>query len=118
MTLLRRLIRSTALGLPCSDHAILADIRQRALQVAQGAIGFVSELRPDHLEAFWYYSMSVALNYTVQNTKHPRSDAIFVLASRFFHHAFARNVTFVPGAQFLARNAQFISLEAADDEQE
>ncbi|KAH7021636.1 fungal-specific transcription factor domain-containing protein [Microdochium trichocladiopsis] len=56
MTLLRRLIRSTALGPPCADHAILANVRQQALETAQGAIRFVSELRPDHLEAFWYYT--------------------------------------------------------------
>lgn len=117
MTLLRRLIRSTALGPPCSDHAILADIRQRALQIAQGAISFVSELRPDHLEAFWYYSMSSTSRFALQNTKPSRSHAIFVLASRLFHHALARHVAFVPRAQFLARNTQFISLEATNDEQ-
>ncbi|KXJ93775.1 fungal-specific transcription factor domain-domain-containing protein [Microdochium bolleyi] len=53
MTLLRRLIRSTALSPVCSDLAVLSDIRQRALQTAQGAIRLVSQLRSDHLEGFW-----------------------------------------------------------------
>ncbi|KAF4981868.1 hypothetical protein FZEAL_2388 [Fusarium zealandicum] len=56
MTLLRRLIRSTALPMRCSDDRVLADIRQIALQTAQSAIAFVTSLRPDHLEAFWYFT--------------------------------------------------------------
>lgn len=56
MTLLRRLIRSTALSPRCADHAVLGDIRQVALETAQNAINFVTSLRPDHLEAFWYFS--------------------------------------------------------------
>ena len=56
MTLLRRLIRSTALPPRCVDHAVLGDIRQVALEVAQNAITFVTNLRPDHLEAFWYFT--------------------------------------------------------------
>ncbi|KAH7110456.1 hypothetical protein EDB81DRAFT_927035 [Dactylonectria macrodidyma] len=35
---------------------ILSDIRQIALQTAQSAISFVTNLRPDHLEAFWYFT--------------------------------------------------------------
>lgn len=56
MTLLRRLIRSTALPPRCTDDRVLADIRQIALQTAQSAISFVTNLRPDHLEAFWYFT--------------------------------------------------------------
>ncbi|KAL6401222.1 hypothetical protein AUP68_16951 [Ilyonectria robusta] len=56
MTLLRRLIRSTALPPRCTDDRILSDIRQIALQTAQSAISFVTNLRPDHLEAFWYFT--------------------------------------------------------------
>ncbi|KAF5012393.1 hypothetical protein FDECE_1521, partial [Fusarium decemcellulare] len=56
MTLLRRLIRSTALPPRCSDDRVLSDIRQIALQTAQNAINFVTSLRPDHLEAFWYFT--------------------------------------------------------------
>ncbi|KAF4123802.1 Fungal trans [Geosmithia morbida] len=56
MTVLRRLVRSTALPPRCDDRAILAGVRQLALQTAQNAIGFVTVLRPDHLEAFWYFT--------------------------------------------------------------
>lgn len=56
MTLLRRLIRSTALSPRCADDRVLSDIRQIALQTAQSAISFVTNLRPDHLEAFWYFT--------------------------------------------------------------
>ncbi|KAI1336364.1 fungal-specific transcription factor domain-containing protein [Xylariaceae sp. FL0016] len=56
MTLLRRLVRSTALEPSCADRALLGSVRQHALQVAQGAIGFVMALRHDHLEAFWYFA--------------------------------------------------------------
>ncbi|KAF4962257.1 hypothetical protein FSARC_9646 [Fusarium sarcochroum] len=55
MTLLRRLIRSTALPPRCPDDQILAEIRQLALQTSQGAINFVMNLRPDQLESFWYF---------------------------------------------------------------
>jgi hypothetical protein len=56
MTLLRRLIRSTAFPPRCSDDRVLSNIRQIALQTAQNAISFVISLRPDHLEAFWYFT--------------------------------------------------------------
>ncbi|KAH6881029.1 fungal-specific transcription factor domain-containing protein [Thelonectria olida] len=56
MTLLRRLIRSTALPPRCTDDRILPEIRQIALQTAQSTINFVTSLRPDHLEAFWYFT--------------------------------------------------------------
>ncbi|KPM36605.1 hypothetical protein AK830_g9947, partial [Neonectria ditissima] len=56
MTLLRRLIRSTALPPRCTDDRVLSDIRQIALQTAQSAISFATNLRPDHLEAFWYFT--------------------------------------------------------------
>ncbi|KAH6889726.1 fungal-specific transcription factor domain-containing protein [Thelonectria olida] len=56
MTLLRRLIRSTALPPRCTDDRVLSEIRQIALQTAQSATNFVTSLRPDHLEAFWYFT--------------------------------------------------------------
>lgn len=56
MALLRRLIRSTALPPRCLDHAVLGNVRQVALETAQSAISFVKSLRPDHLEAFWYFT--------------------------------------------------------------
>ncbi|SPO07409.1 related to DAL81 - transcriptional activator for allantoin and GABA catabolic genes [Cephalotrichum gorgonifer] len=56
MTLLRRLIRSTALPPWCPDDKVLSDIRQLALQTAQSTISFVKNLRADHLEAFWYFT--------------------------------------------------------------
>lgn len=56
MTLLRRLIRSTALPPRCTDDRVLSEIRQIALQTAQSATTFVASLRPDHLEAFWYFT--------------------------------------------------------------
>jgi len=55
ITLLRRLIRSTALEPLCVDLDILTHTRQLAHETAQAAISFVSSLRPDHLEAFWYF---------------------------------------------------------------
>ncbi|KAI1076692.1 fungal-specific transcription factor domain-containing protein [Whalleya microplaca] len=64
MSLLRRLIRSTALEPSCSDHNVLSSIRQRALQVAQGAINFVTSLRHDQLEAFWYFTTPYLFSLT------------------------------------------------------
>jgi hypothetical protein len=55
MAILRRLIRSTAVPPRCEDE-VLARVRQSALQTAQSATGFVMSLRPDQLEAFWYFS--------------------------------------------------------------
>ncbi|KAH7109003.1 fungal-specific transcription factor domain-containing protein [Dactylonectria macrodidyma] len=62
MTLLRRLIRSTALPPRCTDDRVLSEIRQIALQTAQSAISFVTNLRPDHLEAFWYFTSPYLLS--------------------------------------------------------
>lgn len=56
ITLLRRLIRSTALSPPCFDDRVLYEIRQTALQTVQSAISFVTSLRHDHFEAFWYFT--------------------------------------------------------------
>jgi hypothetical protein len=55
ITLLRRLTRSTALEPLCLEVDILTHTRQLAHETAQEAITFVSGLRPDHLEAFWYF---------------------------------------------------------------
>lgn len=55
ITILRRLIRSTALEPLCLDVDILTHTRTLAHETAQDAITFVSRLRPDHLEAFWYF---------------------------------------------------------------
>ncbi|KFY66524.1 hypothetical protein V496_02028 [Pseudogymnoascus sp. VKM F-4515 (FW-2607)] len=56
ITILRRLIRSTALEPLCLDVDILTHTRTLAHETAQDAITFVSRLRPDHLEAFWYFA--------------------------------------------------------------
>ncbi|KAG9257374.1 fungal-specific transcription factor domain-containing protein [Emericellopsis atlantica] len=56
MAILRRLVRSTALPPRCLDHAVLGEIRQISLETAQCAIAFVTSLRPDHIEAFWYFT--------------------------------------------------------------
>jgi hypothetical protein len=58
LTLLRRVIRSTALAPLCSDVAVLNQSRKLASESAQDAISFVLMLRPDHLEAFWFFGMS------------------------------------------------------------
>lgn len=56
MTILRRLIRSTALQPKCTNNHILSEIRQLSLNTAQNAIAFVTSLRPDQLQAFWYFT--------------------------------------------------------------
>ncbi|KAF5860916.1 hypothetical protein ETB97_000895 [Aspergillus alliaceus] len=56
LTLLRRIIRSTALAPLCSDVAVLNDTRRLASDSAEAAMAFVRTLRPDHLEAFWFFS--------------------------------------------------------------
>lgn len=63
ITLLRRLIRSTVLPPLCSDNNVLSEIRQIALQTAQGTLSFVKNLRADQLEAFWYFSKSIPANF-------------------------------------------------------
>ncbi|KAH8895254.1 hypothetical protein GQ53DRAFT_48780 [Thozetella sp. PMI_491] len=55
MAILRRLIRSTAMPPRCEEE-LLGRVRQIALQTTQNAIGFVLALRPDQLEAFWYFT--------------------------------------------------------------
>jgi len=56
ISILRRIIRSTALEPLCCDAGILAHSRQMAHSTAQAAMSFVAALRPDHLEAFWYFT--------------------------------------------------------------
>ncbi|KAF2503184.1 hypothetical protein BU16DRAFT_588778 [Lophium mytilinum] len=56
ITLLRRLVRSTALAPLCTDQIVVGNIRQLAFDTAVEAMTFVSTLRPDHLEAFWYFT--------------------------------------------------------------
>jgi hypothetical protein len=56
MALLRRLIRSTVLPPKCTDNRVLSEIRQLSLNTAQNAIAFVTSLRPDQLQAFWYFT--------------------------------------------------------------
>jgi hypothetical protein len=56
MTVLRRLIRSTVLQPKCTNNHILSEIRQLSLNTAQNAIAFVTSLRPDQLQAFWYFT--------------------------------------------------------------
>ncbi|KAH7000706.1 fungal-specific transcription factor domain-containing protein [Ilyonectria destructans] len=57
ITLLCRLIRSTALSPRCIDDHILSDIRRIALHTARSAISFITSLRPDHLKSFWYFTL-------------------------------------------------------------
>ncbi len=56
ISLLRRLIRSTALAPICTDIFVLSQTRQLAHQTAASAMKFVSSLRADQLEAFWYFN--------------------------------------------------------------
>lgn len=56
MSLLRRLIRSTALTPICTDIFVLSQTRQVAHQTAASAMKLVSSLRADQLEAFWYFN--------------------------------------------------------------
>ncbi|GAO46705.1 hypothetical protein SAICODRAFT_33149 [Saitoella complicata NRRL Y-17804] len=56
MTLLRRIIRSTALPPVCRDTRVLTESRDLARRTADAAIDFVVNLRADHLEAFWYFT--------------------------------------------------------------
>ncbi|KAE8150771.1 fungal-specific transcription factor domain-containing protein [Aspergillus avenaceus] len=55
LTLLRRVIRSPALVPVCPDAVILNTTRKLANDSAEAAITFVRSLRPDHLEAFWFF---------------------------------------------------------------
>lgn len=56
VSLLRRLIRSTALAPICTDIFVLNQTRQLAHETAAAAMKFVSSLRADQLEAFWYFN--------------------------------------------------------------
>ncbi|KAI1626679.1 fungal-specific transcription factor domain-containing protein [Exophiala viscosa] len=56
INVLRRLVRSTALGARCDNNEVLASIRQLGLATVQAATKFVNDLRPDHLESFWYFT--------------------------------------------------------------
>ncbi|KAE8411829.1 hypothetical protein BDV36DRAFT_75284 [Aspergillus pseudocaelatus] len=56
LTLMRRIIRSTALAPLCSHVAVLNDTRKLASDSAEAAMAFVRTLRPDHLEAFWFFA--------------------------------------------------------------
>lgn len=58
VNLYRRLVRSLALAPFCSDAAVLSAVRQQATQSAHEATGFVSSLRLDQLESFWYFRKS------------------------------------------------------------
>lgn len=55
--LLRRLVRSTALAPLCLDMSVLNAVRQYAYDTAQKATALVASLRPEHLDAFWYFGM-------------------------------------------------------------
>ncbi|KAB8228762.1 fungal specific transcription factor domain-containing protein [Aspergillus alliaceus] len=56
LTLLRRIIRSIALVSICSNITVLNDTRKLASDAVEAAMVFVRTLRPDHLEAFWFFS--------------------------------------------------------------
>lgn len=84
MALLRRLIRSTALPPRCANDQILAEIRQLALHVSQSAIAFVKGLRPDQLEAFWYFSESTSrFCDRFADTNLPASPYLYALLGSF-----------------------------------
>lgn len=124
MNLLRPLIRGAG---SCKNHATLSSIRQRALNTAQGAINFVGELRPDHLEAFWYFSKAlkkppplpiIATGNRLTRYHQHKSNTIPIFPSGILHHATTCNVPLVPGAGFLAGDAELLPLAASDPEQE
>ncbi|KAF2653313.1 hypothetical protein K491DRAFT_603127 [Lophiostoma macrostomum CBS 122681] len=56
ISILRRLVRSTALAPLCTDVDVLNTIRQQAHETAQQAIVLVASLRLEHLDAFWYFA--------------------------------------------------------------
>lgn len=62
ISLLRRLIRSTALAPLCLDVNVLSEVRRLASQAGSEAVTFVSQLRADHLEAFWFFSSPFAFS--------------------------------------------------------
>jgi hypothetical protein len=57
ISILRRLVRSTALAPLCVDIEALGAIRQQAHDTAQHAIELVASLRLEHLEAFWFFAV-------------------------------------------------------------
>ncbi|KAH3955528.1 hypothetical protein HBH53_000180 [Parastagonospora nodorum] len=56
ISILRRLVRSTALAPLCIDVDVLSAIRQLAHATTQQAIELVASLRLEHLEAFWFFA--------------------------------------------------------------
>ena len=124
MTLLRRLIRSTVLPPWCHDDKILSEIRQIALQTAQGAISFAKNLRPDQLEAFWYFSKSSTTPTNPNpilpppNLRHQlNSLTVPLLPPRLLHNPPPRNLPLLPRALLLAGDPQLLPLAPAHHEQ-
>ncbi|KAI5803183.1 fungal-specific transcription factor domain-containing protein [Geopyxis carbonaria] len=62
ITLHRRITRSTALAPLCNDTTVLITSRDSARRTAESAVRFVSTLRADHLEAFWYFTSPFAFS--------------------------------------------------------
>lgn len=120
MAILRRLIRSTALSPRCADDQVLSDIRQDALRTAQNAINFVNGLRPDHLEAFWYFSKFLTTCRSEPNrpylTCHIISFSILVFPPRIVHNLAARHFVVISGAELLEGYSEFIPMESEDKE--
>lgn len=119
IAILRRLIRSTALPPRCNDDQLLASIRQVALQTAQNAISFALSLRPDQLEAFWYFSMD---HPTAQFSEcfglYSNSFSLSLRTGRIFYDSAAGQLPLFPGAELLAGDTQLLPVEPANDEQE
>lgn len=67
ITILRRIIRSTALAPLCRDATILNNTRKLASEATHAATSFVLKLRPDNLEAFWFFCKSRAFVFFEAN---------------------------------------------------
>jgi hypothetical protein len=115
MAIHRRLIRSTALPPRCLDDSLLLTVRQLALQTAQCVIGLVIALRPDQLEAFWYFSKSILP--AIHRLLTSASVSIPVCPCWLIHHLTTCHLVVITRTVVLARNAQFVLVESANIEQ-
>lgn len=84
ITILRRIIRSTALAPLCRDVNILNNTRKLASEATHAATSFVLKLRPDNLEAFWFFckSRNFAILKSMATMANP-ADKMNVLASGY-----------------------------------
>ncbi|KAI5305429.1 hypothetical protein KEM56_004466 [Ascosphaera pollenicola] len=51
----RRVVRSAVLDPPCTDLKFLTRMRKEAAEASENAMSFVAALRPDQLDAFWFW---------------------------------------------------------------